>query len=313
MNSDKQAQWIKEEAARIGFLACGIAKAEFLEEEAPRLEHWLQKNRHGKMAYMARYKEERLDPRRLVPGAKSVISLLHNYSPVVDLFKDRPLKVARYAYGEDYHFVLQEKLRQLLGAMREKIGQIEGRVFTDSAPVHERAWAKRAGLGWIGRNTLLLRKGVGSFFFLGEIICDLELPTDLQATNHCGSCTACVDHCPTEALSLTGEMDARKCISYLTIELKEDMPDSVRKEQLAGWVFGCDICQEVCPWNRFSQPHTEPRLSPLSGLEQLLSSCEKISEKDFKARFARSALLRAGRDKLQKNIHRATGRKGRGC
>ena len=255
MHKDNQAKWIKEEATRIGFIACGIAKAEFLEEEAPQIEHWLRDNKHGEMSYMERHLEKRLNPCKLVPGARSVISLLHNYTPSTNIFKKKPLKIARYAYGEDYHFVVREKLHQLLTAMRAKIGDIEGRVFTDSAPVHERAWAKRAGMGWIGRNTLLLRKGVGSFFFLGEIICDLELPVDTPATDHCGSCSACVDSCPTEALSLTGEMDARKCISYLTIELKEDIPNSVRKEQLSGWIFGCDICQEVCPWNRFSYPH----------------------------------------------------------
>ena len=259
MKPETKAKWIKSEAARLGFLACGIAKAEFLEEEAPRLAEWLQESRHGKMTYMERNAEKRLDPRKLVPGARSVISLLYNYAPEVDIFRNRSLKVARYAYGEDYHVVVRSKLKQLFAAMQAKIGQIEGRVFTDSAPVHERAWAQRAGLGWMGRNTLLLRKGVGSFFFLGEIICDLSLPADRPATDHCGSCRACVDSCPTEALSLDGKMDARRCISYLTIELKEDMPSEVDEKQLSGWVFGCDICQEVCPWNRFAQPHKEPR------------------------------------------------------
>ena len=298
--------WIKQEAKRRGFLACGISEAVFLEEEAARLSRWLQRDRHGEMAYMAKNIDKRLDPRRLVLGARSVISFLYNYAPQADLFADKDAKIARYAYGEDYHYVLRDKLHAFLSAMRKKIGDISARVFVDSAPVHERAWAQRSGLGWIGRNTLLLRKGVGSFFFLGEIICDLPLLADGPATDHCGDCTACVDSCPTQALSLTGEMDARKCISYLSIELQGDMPAEVKKEHLSGWVFGCDICQEVCPWNRFSRPHAESLFTPLVGLDALPTRCQEMSEEDFQRDFSRSAVQRAGRHKLAQNVQRAT-------
>lgn len=305
MSPSDRSQWIKQKAQNLGFLACGVAKAAFLEEEAPRLERWIRKRRHGKMTYMARHTEKRLDPRRLLPGAKSVISVLYNYTPVANLFQKKKLKIARYAYGEDYHQVVRAKLRQLLQAMRTQMGDISGRVFVDSAPVHERAWAQRAGLGWIGRNTLLLRKGVGSFFFLGEIICDLVLAEDAPATDHCGSCRACVDSCPTDALSLNGEMDASRCISYLTIELKEEIPTEISPKALSGWVFGCDICQEVCPWNRFAVPHTEPRFAPLEGLEQLPERCKSMPSDNFDKAFARSALQRAGHRKLSQNIQRA--------
>ena len=303
MSPSQSSLWIKQEALSLGFLACGIAKADFLEEEAPRIEKWISRGRQGEMHYMSKHIEKRLDPRRLLPGAKSVISLLYNYSPSQDLFKDKKLKIARYAYGEDYHRVLREKLSLLFSRMRTQIGEIEGRVFTDSAPVHERAWAVRAGLGWIGRNALLLRKGVGSFFFIGEIISDLALVADTPTMNHCGSCRACVDSCPTDALSLSGEMDPLRCISYQTIERKT--PSDLSAEEQAGWVFGCDICQEVCPWNRFSLPHKEPRFTPLNDLDQLPEVCEDMSEETFNTTYAHSALQRAGHQKLKHNIQQA--------
>ena len=309
MSPDQSSFWIKQEAQRQGFLACGIARATFLEEEAPQLVRWLQEGRHGEMAYMEKHLDKRLDPRLLVPGARSVISVLYNYAPKRDLFAGKSVKVARYAYGEDYHYVVRDRLYALLASIRRQMGNIDARVFTDSAPVHERAWAQRAGLGWIGRNTLLLRKKVGSFFFLGEIICDLVLEADAPATDHCGTCTACVDSCPTQALSLTGEMEARRCLSYLTIELREDLPVEVDREAMEGWAFGCDICQEVCPWNRFAEPHNSPRLEPLEALLGLADTCQEMDATDFRKTFGHSALNRAGQQKLAQTIKRLTGKK----
>ena len=303
MKPEARSQWIKEEANRLGFLACGIAKADFLAEEASKIKQWIAQGRAGEMSYMTRNLDKRLDPRRLVPGAKSLIVLLYNYSPPKDLFTQKSLKIARYAYGADYHYVLRAKLQELFAQIRKKMGHIEGRVFTDSAPVHERAWAERAGLGWIGKNQLLLRKGVGSFFFIGEIICALELAYDAPATDHCGSCRACVDSCPTEALFLNGEMDPRRCISYQTIERKT--PSTLKAEEQSGWIFGCDICQEVCPWNRFSVPHTDPQLEPLEGLANLPEQLEEMSKSTFDQKFGGSPLQRAGYDKLRHNIQQA--------
>ena len=304
MDVVERSQWIKREAAALDFLDCGIAEATFLDDKAPLLLRWLAEQRHGEMTYMSRNIEKRLDPRKLVPGARSVISVLFNYYPQQDLFRDQSVKIAKYAYGTDYHKVVKDRLHLLLNRIRTVMGEVQGRVFVDSAPVEERAWAQRAGIGWIGRNTLLLNKKAGSYFFLGEIICDLPLAYDQPVASHCGSCTACVDACPTHALSVDGTIDARRCISYLTIELKDDIPKEVPDERLKGWVFGCDICQEVCPWNRFAKPHTEPAFEPLSALHRLTQAQVLLTEENFNKYFAHSPLKRAGYTKLKRTLRK---------
>ena len=256
---------IKTEALRLGFSSCGIAKAEFLEEEAPRLEQWLKNGFHGEMQYMENHFEKRLDPTRLVPGARSVISLQFNYHPQ-EIQPTDTYKISKYAYGEDYHPVIKDKLYELFQFIRDNMGDVNGRVFVDSAPVLERTWAKKSGLGWIGKHSLLISKQRGSFFFLAEIIIDLELEYDQEfKTDHCGDCTKCIDACPTEAILPKNTIDGSKCISYFTIELKDEIPTSM-KGKFEDWMFGCDICQDVCPWNRFSIPHSEPKFKPQEDL-----------------------------------------------
>ncbi|WP_369048009.1 tRNA epoxyqueuosine(34) reductase QueG [Tenacibaculum sp. UWU-22] len=293
---------IKTEAKRLGFLDCGIAKADFLEDEAPRLEKWLTNGFHGKMSYMENYFDKRLDPRLLVDGAKSVISLSYNYFPKNAQKKDS-YKIAKYAYGEDYHTIIKKKLFELLSTIRDKIGNVNGRAFVDSAPVLERAWAKKSGLGWTGKHTLLIQKKQGSFFFLAHLIIDLELEYDTPfTTNHCGSCTKCIDACPTQAILPNNTLDASKCISYATIELKENIPTTF-KNKMENWIFGCDICQDVCPWNRFSKPHNEPLFN---AKENMLAFTKKdwqeITEETFKKVFKKSAVKRAKFLGLQRNI-----------
>ncbi|MGB1080847.1 MAG: tRNA epoxyqueuosine(34) reductase QueG, partial [Flavobacteriaceae bacterium] len=275
-------------------MACGISKATFLEEEAPRLEKWLMQNHHGEMGYMARNFDKRLDPRKLVPGAKSVVSLLYNYYPnASQTDKDAP-KLARYAYGKDYHHVIKDKLFEFMHDIQTEIGAVEGRVFVDSAPVLEKAWAAKSGLGWVGKNTNLIRKHNGSYFFIAELIIDLELAADGAVTDHCGSCTACLDACPTNAFVAPYKLDASKCISYYTIELKDAIPNEV-KGQFDDWAFGCDICQEVCPWNRFSTPHNEPQFEPNPALMQLSKKdWHEITEEVFNRLFEASAVQRTG-------------------
>jgi epoxyqueuosine reductase len=255
---DNHTFFIKQKAKELGFSFCGISKAAFLEEEAPRLEEWLKRNYQGKMSYLENHFDKRLDPTLLVPGAKSVISLLYNYSPAKDLSQPGEYKIAKYAYGEDYHFVIKDKLKEFVAAIRENIGDVQGRAFVDSAPVMERAWAQKSGIGWIGKNSLLLNREMGSFFFIAELIVDLELNYDGPTKDYCGTCTACMDACPTDAIPEPFVVDASKCISYFTIELKEEIPAEV-KGKFENWIFGCDICQDVCPWNRFAKPHQEPR------------------------------------------------------
>ena len=233
-------------------MSCGISKAEFLAEEAPRLEQWLKDGMHGQMQYMENHFDKRLDPTLLVPGAKSVISLLYNYYPEQQQ-NDSSFKISKYAYGEDYHFVLKDKLRELLAALQDEIGEIGGRVFVDSAPVLDKVWAAKSGLGWIGKHSNLLSKKTGSFFFIAELIVDLPLAYDNPVTDHCGTCTACIDACPTQAIVKPYLVDGSKCISYATIELKDSIPDYFAG-QMDDWMFGCDVCQDVCPWNRFSKP-----------------------------------------------------------
>ena len=294
---------IKEEAKRLGFLNCGIAKATFLEKEAPRLENWLKHNFHGQMQYMENHFDKRLDPTLLVEGAKSVISLSYNYYPKKTQPKDT-YQIAKYAYGEDYHYVIKQKLQELLTTIQEKIGEVSGRCFVDSAPILERVWAEKAGVGWVGKNSLLLQKKQGSFFFLAELIVDLELEYNTYTqTNHCGSCTKCIDACPTEAILPNNTINGSKCISYLTIELKENIPNQF-KNKMEDWIFGCDICQDVCPWNRFSKAHHQPLFEPKEQwLEFSAKDWQEITEETFIKVFQKSALKRAKFKGLQRNIN----------
>ena len=294
------SQLIKTEAKKLGFLSCGISKADFLEDEAPRLERWLKDGKHGKMAYMENHFDKRLDPRLLVPDAKSIISLLFNYYTPLNQLDGAP-KISKYAYGKDYHHVIKDKLKQLFQIINNKIGEVSGRVFIDSAPVMEKSWAVRSGLGWQGKNTNLISKKAGSFFFIAELIVDLELEYDTPVTDHCGTCTACIDACPTEALT-PYHIDASKCISYLTIELKDQIPTAF-KNKMDDWAFGCDICQDVCPWNRFSKQHNEPLFSPNSEvINYTQKNWEEITQETFNIIFKNSAIKRTGFKGFKRNI-----------
>jgi epoxyqueuosine reductase len=292
---------IKTTATELDFSFCGISKAEFLEDEAPKLEAWLKKAYHGKMAYMENHFDKRLDPTKLVPGAKSVVSLVYNYYPKKDL-ADAGLKIAKYAYGEDYHIVVKDKLKLFMEKIQQEIGDVHGRVFVDSAPIMERQWAARSGIGWIGKNSLLLNKQMGSFFFLAELILDLDLEPDGPMKDYCGTCTACMDACPTGAIVGDGVVDSNKCISYLTIELKDSIPTEF-KGKMDNWIFGCDVCQDVCPWNRFSKPHEEPRFNP-SGEWPAFSKQEwmELTQEVFEKNFSKSAVVRTGFSGLKRNI-----------
>ncbi|UOK42834.1 MULTISPECIES: tRNA epoxyqueuosine(34) reductase QueG [Flavobacterium] len=297
----KYTQMIKSEAARLGFLSCGISKAGFLEEEAPRLERWLKNGMQGEMHYMENHFDKRLDPTLLVDDAKSVISLLLNYFPS-ETQNPESYKISKYAYGEDYHFVIKDKLKDLLQFIQTEIGEVSGRAFVDSAPVLDKAWAAKSGLGWIGKNSNLLSKQVGSFFFIAELIVDLELDYDTITTDHCGKCTACIDACPTEAIVAPYLVDGSKCISYFTIELKDNLPETM-KGKFDDWMFGCDVCQDVCPWNRFSKPHNEPLFN---SNPELLSFTKKdwieITEETFRRVFKNSAVKRTKLSGLKRNI-----------
>ncbi|MEJ5961644.1 tRNA epoxyqueuosine(34) reductase QueG [Pedobacter immunditicola] len=302
-NATKYSQLIKEEALRLGFMQCGIAKAGFLEEEAPRLTNWLNQHHHGQMSYMENHFDKRLDPRLLVDGAKSVISLSLNYFPA-DLPTDPEApKISKYAYGTDYHLVIKDKLFQLLLFIQQHIGEVSGRAFVDSAPVLDKAWAKKAGIGWVGKNSNILSKQSGSFFFLAELIVDLELAYDQPFTaDHCGTCTKCIDACPTEAIVGPYIVNASKCISYLTIELKDEIPASFQGK-MENWMFGCDICQDVCPWNRFSVPNAEPLFQPNEKLlEMKKEDWLDITEDVFKTIFKNSAVKRTKFKGLTRNI-----------
>lgn len=294
---------IKAKATELGFDFCGVSKAGFLEEEAPRLETWLNRNYNGEMGWMANHFDKRLDPTRLVPGAKSVISVMLNYYPEKRLPEgDEDLKISKYAYGKDYHFVMKDKLKALFQFMQEEIGEIDGRIFVDSAPVMDKAWAKKSGLGWIGKHSNLLNRQSGSFFFIGEIICDLPLEPDGPIKDYCGTCTACIDACPTEAITEPYVVDGSKCISYYTIELKEAIPDEA-KGKMKNWVFGCDICQDVCPWNRFSKPHKTPEFNLSPGLQQFTNQeWEEITEEVFREVFRKSPLKRTKIEGLRRNV-----------
>lgn len=298
--------YVKSIAHRLGFNFCGIAKAEFLEEEAPRLEEWLRRGYQGKMQYLENHFDKRLDPTKLVPGAKSVISLVYNYYPEKDLARDQSLHLAKYAYGEDYHTVIKDKLRTFMEELQQTVGEVSGRAFVDSAPVMERAWAQRSGLGWIGKNSLLLNRQMGSFFFLAELIIDLELEYDGPIKDYCGTCTACMDACPTEAIPEPYVVDGSKCISYFTIELKEALPSEM-KGKFENWIFGCDICQDVCPWNRFARPHHESRFQPPAALEGMsVQDWKEITADVFETLFKQSAVTRTKYEGLMRNIRFVT-------
>jgi epoxyqueuosine reductase len=272
-----------------------------LEEEAPRLEAWLKNNAHGQMGYMENHFDKRLNPTLLVDDSKSVISLLLNYYPEQTQIADS-YKISKYAYGQDYHFVIKEKLKEFLFSIQENIGEVSGRAFVDSAPVLDKAWAAKSGLGWIGKNSNLLSKQVGSFFFIAELIVDLELEYDTAVTDHCGSCTKCIDACPTGAIIAPYVVDGSKCISYFTIELKDNIPQEM-KGKFDDWAFGCDVCQDVCPWNRFSKPHNEPLFNPNPELLSMTKKdWEEITEETFRAVFKNSAVKRAKYDGLKRNI-----------
>jgi len=301
-NAQNYSKLIKEEAKRLGFLSCGISKAEFLEIEAPRLERWLNNNNQGSMSYMENHFDKRLDPTKLVPDSKSVISLLLNYYPSEFQTEDS-YKISKYAYGKDYHEVIKAKLKELHYFIETEIGDVSGRAFVDSAPVLDKAWAAKSGLGWIGKHSNLLTQKVGSFYFIAELIIDLELEYDYATTDHCGTCTACIDACPTEAITEPYVVDGSKCISYFTIELKDQLPIEMRGK-LEDWMFGCDVCQDVCPWNKFSKPHYEPLFNPNPELLNFTKKdWEEITEDVFKKVFQKSAVKRTKFAGLQRNIN----------
>lgn len=304
MSIDIKSKWtnsIKTEAKRLGFLSCGISKADFLEEEAPRLEKWLNNNMHGEMSYMANHFDKRLDPRKLVEGSKSVISLLLNYYPENTQLEDS-YKISKYAYGQDYHHIIKGKLRQLQEFITEEIGEVHGRAFVDSAPVLDKAWAAKSGLGWVGKNSNLLTQQVGSFYFIAELIVDIDLEYDHAVTDHCGTCTACLDACPTQAIVEPYVVDGSKCISYFTIELKNELPNEM-KGSFDDWMFGCDVCQDVCPWNRFSKPHNEPLFNPHPELLSMTKKdWEEITVDVFQKVFKKSAVKRTKYGGLTRNI-----------
>lgn len=300
-NKIVHTQLIKQEAKRLGFLSCGISKAVFLEEEAPRLERWLQDGMHGEMTYMENHFDKRLDPTKLVDDAKSVISLLLNYFPETTQ-EGETYKISKYAYGQDYHHVIKSKLRKLQEYIQENIGAVHGRAFVDSAPVLDKAWAAKSGLGWIGKHSNLLTQQVGSFYFIAELILDIDLEYDTPVTDHCGTCTACIDACPTEAIVAPYVVDGSKCISYFTIELKNELPVTMRGT-FDDWIFGCDVCQDVCPWNKFSKAHKEPLFNPHPELLSMTKQdWEEITEDVFKKVFKGSAVKRTKFSGLKRNI-----------
>jgi epoxyqueuosine reductase len=301
-NKEKYTQLIKAEAQRLGFLSCGISKAIFLEEEAPRLENWLNKNMQGQMSYMENHFDKRLNPTLLVDDAKSVISLLLNYYPSEHQNKDS-YKISKYAYGQDYHLVIKEKLKELLHFIQTEIGKVSGRAFVDSGPVLDKAWAAKSGLGWVGKNSNLITQKTGSFYFIAELIIDLELEYDTPTTDHCGSCTACLDACPTEAIVAPYLVDGSKCISYFTIELKDNLPQEM-KGKFEDWMFGCDVCQDVCPWNRFSKPNNEPLFQANSEILNFSKSdWEEITIDTFQKVFKNSAIKRTKYEGFVRNIN----------
>jgi epoxyqueuosine reductase len=303
MQPDALASWIKTRAIALGFDECRIAKAVMLDDDAHRLEDWLHNGYGGTMSYLERHFDLRVDPRKLVPGAKSVITFLMNYFPDEILPEQAP-KVARYAWGNDYHEVIRARLNILLEQMRTEIGAIDGRGFVDSAPVLERSWAVRSGLGWVAKNGNLIHPKRGSYFFIATLITDLELPEDAPfRTDHCGTCTRCIDVCPTGAIVSPTVIDARKCISYLTIELKEAAMPTGFEHRNDDWIFGCDVCQEVCPWNRFATPHRQSEFTPIPEILSLSTSdWEQLTEEQFRKTFRHSPISRAKWKGIQRNL-----------
>tara|TARA_Y100001978_G_C23669515_1_gene422963 strand:+ start:362 stop:1297 length:936 start_codon:yes stop_codon:yes gene_type:complete len=293
---------IKAKATELGFFYCGFSKAEFLEDEAPKLEKWLNKNYHGKMSYMSNHFDLRLDPRKLVPGAKSVISLLFNYSTSEEQKDKEAPKISKYAFGEDYHYVVKERLFELFDYTKVMIGDINGRVFVDSAPVMDKAWAKKSGLGWIGKNSNLIHPREGSFFFIAEMIIDVDFEPDGPIKDYCGSCTRCIDACPTDAIVEPYVIDGSRCISYLTIELKDEILPNEFKSKMDNWAFGCDVCQDICPWNRFTKVSNEKRLSNPKLLDLSKKEWQEMSKEFYDELFKRSAVKRTKYTGLKRNI-----------
>lgn len=294
---------IKEKASELGFFSCSISEAQFLEEEARDLETWLKNGFHGRMSYMENHFDKRLDPRLLVDGARSVVTLLYNYYSEQSQSDSEAPKISMYAYGEDYHQVVKDKLKELLRFISDHIGEVNGRAFVDSAPVMDKAWAKRSGAGWIGKHTNLISKRAGSYFFIAELILDLELESDGPVTDHCGTCTRCIDACPTEAIVAPYVVDGSKCISYLTIELKDQVIPSEFQGKMDQWMFGCDVCQTVCPWNRFSKQHSETRFEPKGNLLGLTArDWTDLTEELFNELFKGSAVKRTKFSGLKRNI-----------
>lgn len=304
----KWKEAIQQEANRLGFSYFGVSKAEFLEDEANKLDRWLEKGKHGSMMYMENHYDKRLDPTVLVPGAKTVISLLFNYYTEKKQKDPQAPKISKYAYGKDYHYVIKDRLKTLVEFINREVGEISGRVFVDSAPVLERSWAKKSGIGWVGKNTNLITKENGSYFFLAEIISDIELEADGPIKDYCGTCTACIDACPTDAIQ-PYEVDGSKCISYLTIELKDEIIPTEFKGEMANWMFGCDICQEVCPWNRFSKPHRIQEFEPSEKLLNLnKNEWQELTEDVFAELFKKSPVKRTKYKGLKRNIEFLTER-----
>ena len=298
----RNSQLIKRLAKQIGFSSCGISRARFLHEEEKNFEDWLNQGYQGTMSYLERNFDKRLDPTKLVPGAKSIISLTLNYFPTKKIFDDNSFLISKYAYGKDYHIIIKDKLKALFSQMKKEVGDIEGRVFVDSAPIHERAWAKISGLGWIGKNSLLLNKKMGSYFFLAEIVCDLDLEYDSTISDHCGTCTKCIDACPTDAITQAQVVDANRCISYLTIENKNEIPKELSKS-FNNYIFGCDICQDICPWNKFSTSHNEREFLPKEELSKMSKKdWQELTHETFNKIFKNSAVKRTKFQGLKRNI-----------
>jgi epoxyqueuosine reductase len=295
--------FIKTRAQELGFFYCGFAKADFLENEAEKLDQWLKSNYHGKMGYMENHFDKRLDPRKLFDGAQTVISMALNYFPEKELFDDKQPKISKYAYGEDYHFVIKDKLKELLICIQQEFGEIHGRAFVDSAPMMDKVWAQKSGLGWMGKHTNIISRTHGSFFFIAELVVDVAIDPDGPIPDYCGTCTACIDACPTDAIVQPYVVDGSKCISYLTIELKEAIIDPIFKGKMENWAFGCDICQDVCPWNRFSKQHQEPRFHPKTDIANLTQSeWHEMTEEVFQDLFRKSAIKRTKLEGMKRNV-----------